>query len=65
MIDILGREDQLGWEKIDKLKPMFEKQMNVFLKFQGLVFLMYCAIHFLINIYIERHDFLGCTSDGL
>lgn len=51
---IVGREDELGWEHIDKLKPMFQMQMRVFLIFQGLVFGIQLAIHFMINIYIEN-----------
>jgi hypothetical protein len=62
---VIGKEEDLGWEPIDKLKPMFLLQMKWYLVFQGLVFLVQCTIHFFIRIYINGHDFLGCTSDGL
>lgn len=62
---IIGREEELGWEKPSKLKPMFMKQMKLYLFFQALVFLIQCTIQFLILIYINGHDFLGCTKDGL
>lgn len=62
---VLGREEELGWEPIDKLKPMFLMQMKVFLVFQALTFGVILAIHFLIRIYIDKQTFLGCSANGL
>ncbi len=62
---VLGREEELGWEPIEKLKPMFLMQMKVFLVFQALTFGIILAIHFLIRIYIDKQSFLGCSANGL
>jgi hypothetical protein len=62
---VLGREKELGWEPIDKLKPMFLMQMKVFLVFQALTFGVILAIHFLIRVYIDKKSFLGCSANGL
>lgn len=61
---ILGHEEELGWEPIAKLRPMFEAQMKVFLFFQYLVCSILLVIHLMVHFYIDRRHFLGCKLDG-
>jgi len=62
----LGHEEELGWEPIEKLKPIFEAQMRVFLIFQYLICGILIIIHLMVHFYLdpEERNFLGCTKDG-
>ena len=47
-----------------ELKPRCEAQMNMFLIFQYLICGILLVIHLMVHFYVDKRNFLGCTTDG-
>jgi hypothetical protein len=64
--EIIGREEEYGWEDIMKTKEIFTKQMSVFVKFQAAICGILVMIHLMVIFYIdpEKNNYLGCSRDG-
>ena len=45
----IGKEEELDWEPIAKVKEMFLAQMNVFVKFQVVICLILALIHISVH----------------
>lgn len=67
LAQMIGHEEERGWEPIMECKAIFLKQMDVFVMFQGLICSILLAIHLMVIWYIDplQNNYLGCTADGM